>query len=437
MVSPSPVTLVQPYNGQQLSQTPQNLVIAFNGLNVPLLMGYLDVQIEELNHDGTKTPIWNLSDAPNEETDPTGTELIVPMQEFNTGTFNYVNLNLAPGLYEVDLVGGTGLSYAASGAFGPGPQLWDPTQDHEIGTFTILGQGATLGSATHLGVIGSTVETVWGALDPELPQSAVDLYQFTLPAGHLYQVGLAVSAHSIGSSLLPAISLLDSNGNVLETRSSGTGLPGDPNDPYLFTGLEPGTYYVGVSGLGNLANAPGGYNPILGIPGSGGFYQPGSLAFALSLVASPHDQPTHLVNFTLDRNDPTEASPTGITLTFSGPIDISNLFTPDAQQSALEVVDGSGQMWPISAENYDVSGDTLQLIFNEPLPAGNYTLISAASGGLLDLAEQPVLGELNSSGAWASWTVAQQTSPRAADNLGVLWPISATGNLSVTTPERV
>ena len=161
-VSPSPVTLVQPYNGQHLSQTPQNLVISFNGLNVPLLMGYLDVQIEELNHDGTKTPIWNLSDAPNEETDPTGTELIVPMQEFNTGTFNYVNLNLAPGLYEVDLVGGTGLSYAASGAFGPGPQLWDPTQDHEIGTFTILGQGATLGSATHLGVIGSTVETVWG-----------------------------------------------------------------------------------------------------------------------------------------------------------------------------------------------------------------------------------------------------------------------------------
>ena len=243
-------------------------------------------------------------------------------------------------------------------------------------------------------------------------------------------MGLAVSAHSIGSSLLPAISLLDSNGNVLETRSSGTGLPGDPNDPYFFTGLAPGTYYVGVSGLGNLANAPGGYNPILGIPGSGGFYQPGSLAFALSLVASPHDQPTHLVNFTLDRTDPTEASPTGITLTFSGPIDISNLFTPDTQQSALEVVDGSGQVWPITAENYDVSGDTLQLVLNQPLPAGNYTLISAPSGGLLDLAEQPVLGELNSSGAWASWTVAQQTSPRAADNLGVLWPISATGNLS-------
>ena len=119
-----------------------------------------------------------------------------------------------------------------------------------------------------------------------------------------------------------------------------------------------------------------------------------------------------------------------MTLTFSGPIDISNLFMPDSQETALEVVDGSGQVWPITADDYVVSGDTLKLIFDKPLPAGNYSLLSAPSGGLLDLAEQPVAGELNSSGAWASWTVAPQTSPRAANNLGVLWPISAIGNLS-------
>ena len=69
--------------------------------------------------------------------------------------------------------------------------------------------------------------------------------------------------------------------------------------------LKPGTYYIGVSGAGNLASAPGGYDPILGIPGSGGFHQPGGpFPFALGLFATPHDQPTRLMNVTVDRSDP-------------------------------------------------------------------------------------------------------------------------------------
>ena len=56
----SPIAAVQPYNGEYVSQSPQDLVITFNGLNVPAFMGSFDVQIEELNRDGTKTPIWKL-----------------------------------------------------------------------------------------------------------------------------------------------------------------------------------------------------------------------------------------------------------------------------------------------------------------------------------------------------------------------------------------
>ena len=70
--SSSPIASVQPYNGEQLSQSPQELVVTFNGLNVPALMGSLDVQIEELNRDGTKTPLWNFGDAPPELSDATG-----------------------------------------------------------------------------------------------------------------------------------------------------------------------------------------------------------------------------------------------------------------------------------------------------------------------------------------------------------------------------
>src|SRR5262249_5041699 len=149
----------------------------------------------------------------------------------NSIDFAYEDRILPAGRYEIDLVGGTGLSYAASGALGPGPQLWDPEQDHPIGTFTVAGQGATLGSASSLSAISSTVQTAWGLLNPDDPQNAVRLYQFSLPEGHFWQVDLAIESYSIGSSLLPALALMDSNGKVLATRESGTGLPSDPNDP--------------------------------------------------------------------------------------------------------------------------------------------------------------------------------------------------------------
>ena len=203
------------------------------------------------------------------------TELIIPLQKLIPSDYSYDSLTLPAGEYEIDLVGGTGISYAVSGANAPGPQLWNPDQDHSIGTFTVMGQGASISSATDLGTIGSSMRTEWGSLNPDDPQTAVSLYQFTLPAGHFWQVGLQVSANTIGSPLLPGLSLLDSAGNVLATRNSGQGLPNNPNDPYLFIGLNPGTYYVGVSGSGNLAAAPGGYDPVLGIPGSGGLPQPG------------------------------------------------------------------------------------------------------------------------------------------------------------------
>ena len=168
--SSSPIAAVQPYNGEFVSQSPQEVVITFNGLNVPAFMGSFDVQIEELNRDGTKTPLWSFDDPPPEQSDATGTELIVPLQTFNSADFSYDNLTLPAGQYEIDLLGGTGLSYAASGAFGPGPQLWDPNQDHAIGTFTVVGQGATLSSATSLGVIGPTVQTASGLAQSRRPQ---------------------------------------------------------------------------------------------------------------------------------------------------------------------------------------------------------------------------------------------------------------------------
>ena len=102
---------------------------------------------------------------------------------------------------------------------------------------------------------------------------------------------------------------------------------------------------------------------------------------------------------------------------------------PDRQETALTVVDASGQTWPITLVGDEDSGDRLNFIFNEPLPAGSYSLVVPSQGGLTDLAGNPVVGPSgNPPGVLATWTVAAPTGPGDPDNLGVLWP----GPLNVT-----
>jgi hypothetical protein len=413
---PPSIASVAPYNGEHFYQSPQEIDIPFNGINVnPLLSGF-DVQIYGLNSDGTKSPLWTVNDAPPENTDWTGTELMIPIQSFDTASFSYVNDTLSPGTYEIDLLGGTPLNAVASGA--PGPELWDPSQDYAISTFTVLGTGATFASAE---TITPNAPPVLGSLDPENYASALDLYKFTLPQGHFWQVGISVSAESIGSALLPALALFDQYGNVLATRDTGTGLSNDPNDPYVFEGLAPGTYYIGVSGAGNLPYGSTGYNPISGVPGQSGIVQSGG-PFQLALIAAPHDQQTQLVSVTVNRADPTSSSPTSLTLTFSAPVDLSNLFIPDTPETALKVVDSSGRVWPTTSLDYRVQNARLTLVFDEPLPAGHYSLIIPSPGGLTDLSELPVTAPGEPAGVLASWNVAPPIGPSNPNNLGVLWP---------------
>src|SRR5262245_7268792 len=302
---------VQPASGDVLTQSPQKLVITFNQPGATpdqpnwaeLDASGVDFQLEQVNRDGTRTPVFDLFNNPPPEiyTDSMTesglvTEFTIPLQS-SLGldppyTLPY-DLTLQPGTYEIELAGGTGLSADASGF---DPSLWDSSQPHVIGSFTVLGAGASFAGATPLGTIGQSVQTVGGSLNPEDFHSAVAMYQFNLAPGHFWQVGVAVSANSIGSKLLSAISLFDSSGNVLATRNAGTGLPSNPNDPYIITGLSGGTYFIGISGAGNLPYGSDGYDPVMGIPGNAGSHQPGGpFPFQLSLAAQPHDHPTTLV----------------------------------------------------------------------------------------------------------------------------------------------
>jgi hypothetical protein len=315
--------------------------------------------------------------------------------------------------------------------------------DHNLAQFSILGQGATLGEAVDLKTIGRSTRVVSGTMDPNDYRAAVDLYAFTLAAGHFWQVSLAVDTQSMGSPLLPALSLFDAQGHVLETRDAGSGSLENPTDPYLILGLQPGTYFVGISGAGDLPNARGGYEPITGSPGTVGRSQPGGpFPFQLDLRATPVITSTSLVRFQVEHADPLEPSPTGLDLTFSGPIDVSSLVQPDHQQKALEVVDSEGESWPATALDYDPSTDHLRLILNEALPAGTYSLIVPPQGGLTDLAGQPVVAPAgNPSGVLGSWTVAPApvappSGPGISQNLGVIWPGSVNVTWQATTIGR-
>ena len=273
---------------------------------------------------------------------------------------------------------------------------------------------------------------MWGSIEPNDPNSAVGFYQFTLPAGQVWQVGLAISAQSIDSPFLADLALFNSSGTLLADSRSGQGLPGDQNDPYLFAGLPGGTYYVGVSGTGNLPYGTGGYNPVLGLAGLNAIPQPGG-AYALSLIATPHTQATRVVSYSLDTVSSDDTSPIGITVTFSGSINLNNLFVPDVQETALAVVNSQGQYWPLTSDTYNVADSSLEMIFDRPLPPGEYTLLSSPTGGLVDLAGQPVLGAHGSSTVLATWTVAPPAQPLAAGNLGVWWPMSANDLSSLTS----
>ena len=419
------------------TQPVQALVLTFNQAFPPAFLATNvlgnDVQLTDVQNHPVIDPSAN--PPPELVLDPsadTATQLIVPLIEGEPGD-QWQSVPLQPSTYQVSLEAGSTLEFLLAPADSPD---WTSV-DQNLAQFSVLGQGATLADAVDLETIGTSTRVVSGQLDPNDYRAAVDLYEFTLGPGPLRQVSLMVDTQNL-SSLLPALSLFDAQGHVLETRNAGTGSLDNSNDPFLILGLQPGTYFVGVSGAGNLPNAPGGYDPITGTPGTVGRNQPGGpFSFQLDLLATPVVKSTSVVNFELQYADSLESSPTGLTLTFSGPIDLSPFLQPDQQQHALELVDSTGRTWPLMGARYDTAQDRLDLNLNEPLPVGTYSLVVPSQGGLTDLAGQPVVGPSGDApGVLATWAVAPASAPSDPSNLGVIWPGTVNQTWSATTITR-
>ena len=301
----------------------------------------------------------------------------------STDTYSSIQVSnppLAPGVYDIVLQADP---YSTE-------SVWSMNGPLTLGTFTILPPAATplpatLSTAASLGTVGPQMQSIAGTLDLASQQN-VDLYQITLGPGHFWRLGVQLEAQQIGSPLQGALSLFDSNGNVLATSNSGTGGLNSPADPYLFSGLSRGVYYVGVSGANNIPGQPGGYDP----RGSGRFGTSGDQQaggnYTLDLFADQADTPTEVLGAELQWGDPLGPSPTGLTLDFSNSIDINSLNAAMTIPSAFVVVDQSGHLWSLSPTPYNAGNAQLNLVFAQPLPAGQYRLLNSSSDGLKDLA---------------------------------------------------
>ena len=236
---PPGIASVVPADGLVLTQSPQNLVITFDQPLTAYNASFLDVQLYPVV-DGVaqlSSPIFGSGtvQVPDEIADPpwappNGTVLEIPLQQDD--------LTLPGGTYEIDIVGALGLEQALSF---PDVAPWNSNNNVVLAQFTVPDTGGvTLSQPTaNLGTIGSTIQQVQGTLNSTDATKAVDLYQINLAAGHFWQLGLSVSTQSIGSPLLPALTLFNAQGNVIAT--STTGLSSDPNEPFLFSGLSAGS----------------------------------------------------------------------------------------------------------------------------------------------------------------------------------------------------
>jgi len=353
-----------------------------------------DFELDRIFNDGTISRPIVLNEA-LDSNDPTGSRIVLGLdQPLVAGQYRLLLLSKSP----LRLDDGTTL---AGG-------------DHDIplNDFTIAARDLGLAGATDLGTPTSDVAVRSDVLDLSSDPGAFKVYKVSLPEGHFWRLGLEISALSDGGSLASELSLFDSNGRLISTASHGRG--DVASDPYLYSGLGAGTYYVAVSGAGVV---PGASTTAAPTAPSLLDDQPGG-PFQLSFVADQADQATRALQVRADLADPESLEPTGLTVRFSGPIQLNSI--NDSSRPVAELIDAQGQSWTLIPSAYDEANAELSFLFNKALPTGHYTLALASSGALTDLAGLAPVASGQPSGVLGTIDIVR--APLAEDDLGTLFP---------------
>jgi Bacterial pre-peptidase C-terminal domain len=406
--------LTDPVPNTRLPVAPTALTVTFDLPIDPNSLCNNDIQLDRVANDNkglTPLVLNNATEAPG----PNANQLeFTPGQDLTPGHYRIILAGCSPIMDSTDQVGIDGIAQIL-GDFWVVPKV----------------EGKGLGDAFPLGTPGPTPTSTSGTLDFQANPNDVKLYKITLPAGHFWSLGLEVTAERDAGplpsaralALDSALALFDAQGKLIATDSLGP--TDDPKDPYLYAGLNAGTYYIGVSGAGDIPGTPTGYDPATATPGSVLLPPVGGGPFTLHLVAVPADHPITLLNFNVDRADPLDPNPTGLTLQFSGTL--LNPVTTSPQQATnldktIEVVDSTGHAYPVVFTGYSEPDARISFVFDDPLPPGHYTIRLPNQGGLVDLAGHSPVAPGQPAGVLGTFTVEPSKDPH---DLGVLLPNAA------------
>ncbi|WP_435007901.1 hypothetical protein P12x_005165 [Tundrisphaera lichenicola] len=405
--SGSPIALVDPAPNSVVEQSPSVISVTFAHSLNDFSIGVADFRLVRVADDGTLTPIMGPQGSLTEELDfqdPTGSRILLTP-----------GAPLSNGRYQLLLSADNFLLTSDNQPITTGGV------DLAISSFTI---GRRPIEVIDLGQAGPIVRSTDGILDLATNPGAVGLYRLSIPAGHHWRLGLSVTTPDGRAPSLTVLSLFDAQGNLIDSASGGHA--GSVGDPYLFDGVSPGTYLVGISGPGNIPGTPTGYDPASGLVGTS---ETGAIGgpFRLSFVADSADLPTSVTGVRVDRGDAHSTVPTGLTIQFSGTIQVKDLLSG---VSPATLVDSSGVSWDMTPIAYDETNARLSFLFNQPLPLGRYTLKVADGGSLVDLAGLVPRAPGFPAGVLGNIEIVPGST--RSENLGALLPGVASAGLSTT-----
>ena len=395
------VVSVSPSDGTVVTASPATVAVTFDRPVDPFSFGFSDVRFMQFQG-GTWVNAFTDASVPAQQLDDAGTTLIVTPSS-----------PLPPGRYRLMIPSDSPLSGA------DGTPLAGAGTDEWLGGFTVkapVAPGLSLADAKDLGALGGGTVKTSGSLDLAADPSAERLYKFAVPAGHHWRLLAEVNAQRSGSPLQSTLALFGPDGTLIKAASVGRS--GAVNDPYFFAGLEPGTYYVGLSAAGNVPGQPGGYDPVSGTRGVDASGRTGG-SFSLRLTADLADAPTKALGFVLNYADPLDAAPTGFTMAFSGPLDVNTL--RNGSGTGVVLVGADGVVWPVTATGLNEASARYEFTFDQRLPAGKYTIRAAEQGGVTDLAGLTPVGSDGNGRDLGNFTVPSAAKSSDSRNLGPLF----------------
>ena len=389
-----------------LAYSPSTIAVSFDRPVDSFSLGNSDFLLVHVATDGSTTPLGSgeaiVGEAPDPD-DSTGSRILLTLSK-----------SLDDGRYQLVLSGENQLQ----GVDGSSPVAGG--SDVVLAEFRIGLPRRGISDATDLRTVGPDELVLDDHLDLGKGLGTVNYYRFTLGPGHRWRLGLAISA--VQGMPDSTLSVLDAAGRPIATSSFG--LVTSPGDPFLFQGLDPGTYYVGVSARGNVPGPDGVYS-FSGSIRSGLTPATGGGTFQLHLVADPADEATRVLGLRLDQADSSSDAPTGLTVQFSGPIDFAKI--QSSPFGFLRLVGDDGSISTLTAQSYDASLGQLSFVFERAPMPGSYGVELAEGRTLLDLAGRMPILEGMTSGHLGSIEV-PITSP-GVDHLGPLYPELARSGL--------